>query len=156
MVLEPLSAISLAGNVVQFIDLCSKLLAEGWELYRSSAGATASNLELETTAESLGQLSDRIKFSLELRTGVTDDQPSTHKTTNAEDALRNTAISCRRVADDLLKTLRDLRVKGPNKKWQSFRQPLRGIQKKEQIEQMSKRLSKYREELSLHLVTILK
>lgn len=54
MVLEPLSAISLAGNVVQFIDLCSKLLAEGWELYRSSAGATALNLELEKTAESLG------------------------------------------------------------------------------------------------------
>ncbi|XTI93234.1 hypothetical protein V2W45_1430275 [Cenococcum geophilum] len=155
MVLEPLSAISLAGNVVQFIDFCSKLLAESWELYRSSAGATASNLELEKTAESLGQLSDRINFSLESRTGATDYQPSTDKATNAEEALRNTAISCRRVADDLLKTLHDLRVKGPNKKWQSFLQPLRGIQKKEQIEQMSRRLSKYREELSLHLVTIL-
>jgi len=156
MVLEPLSSISLAGNVIQFIDFCSKLLAEGWELYRSSSGATGLNLELEKAAETLGQFYDRINSCFESRIGARGGQPSADKGTKSEDALRVTAISCRGVADNLLRILQDLRVKGPTKKWQSFRQPLRGIQKKEKIEAMSKQLSKYREELSLHLITILK
>jgi hypothetical protein len=45
--MDPLTALSLAGTVVQFVDFGCKLLSEGRELYHSSSGKLDSNNEIE-------------------------------------------------------------------------------------------------------------
>ncbi|OCK82329.1 hypothetical protein K432DRAFT_349202 [Lepidopterella palustris CBS 459.81] len=149
MVLDPFTALGLAGNVLQIIDFGSKLFSEGSELYKSSIGASSSNVQLEKDTKTLRQLSDKISSALG-STSIPIQELS-----DDEIALRGTATSCQRTADELLSILLDLRVKGPNRKRQSLLQAFRGVRKKEQIEQLCDRLSEYRGQLTLHLVHIL-
>jgi hypothetical protein len=45
--MDPLTALSVAGSVVQFADFGMKLFAEGRELYKSTRGILTANDELE-------------------------------------------------------------------------------------------------------------
>lgn len=45
--MDPLTALSVAGNVVQFVDFGIKLLKGAEKMYKSSAGALPANKELE-------------------------------------------------------------------------------------------------------------
>ena len=51
--MDPLSAISLAGSIIQFIECGSKLVSIFNEICNSTSGATAENEEIETQAQSL-------------------------------------------------------------------------------------------------------
>jgi hypothetical protein len=51
--LDPLTALSLAGNIVQFVDFSTKLLAKGHELYKSADGTSVGYSELEAIAKDL-------------------------------------------------------------------------------------------------------
>lgn len=56
--MDPLTALSLAGTVVQFVDFGSKLLSQGYELYRSTGGQLAVDEEVDLiTANLLGLVS---------------------------------------------------------------------------------------------------
>jgi hypothetical protein len=59
--LDPLTALSVAGNIVQFIDFSTKLIAKGHELYNSVDGATVGNAELEVIARDLQDLNGRLQ-----------------------------------------------------------------------------------------------
>lgn len=45
--LDPLTALSVAGTIVQFVDFGTKPLSQANELYKSSVGTLKSNYELE-------------------------------------------------------------------------------------------------------------
>jgi hypothetical protein len=45
--MDPFSALSLAGTIVQLADFGSKLLTSGVQLYRSSTGALKAHEKLE-------------------------------------------------------------------------------------------------------------
>jgi hypothetical protein len=51
--MDPLTTLSVAGNVIQFVDLGIKLLRGAEEMYKSSAGALPVNKELELIATDL-------------------------------------------------------------------------------------------------------
>ncbi|OCL03825.1 hypothetical protein AOQ84DRAFT_325285 [Glonium stellatum] len=131
MVLDPLSALSLAGTVVQFIDFGSKLLSESCDIYRSATGTSPGNHDLEITTEG-------------------DEAPE-------EDALVGLARACKEVADDLLSTVQQLKVEhGPHRKWRSFLQALKNIRGKEKVHSLRQRMDSLRMQLVLQLVTILR
>ena len=101
MVLETFAAIGLAGNIVQFVHFTSTLLSETRELYRSTSGTSKKHRDLKTIADSLSQLSKKIKDD------STDDT-----------GLSNLAEQCCQVAKDLLDTISLLRKplrQDPNK-----------------------------------------
>lgn len=54
--MDPLTALSLAGNIVQFVEFSSKLLKEGHSLYKSRTGALAIHEELKLTMNDLRTL----------------------------------------------------------------------------------------------------
>lgn len=60
--LDPFTALSLAGNIVQFVDFSSKLVNEASEIYRS--GSTKANDELETVTNDLIDLTSCIQDEL--------------------------------------------------------------------------------------------
>jgi hypothetical protein len=51
--MDPLTAVSLAANVVQFVDFATRLVSAGNELRLSSKGALAINLEIEGVTKRL-------------------------------------------------------------------------------------------------------
>jgi Fibronectin type III-like domain len=58
--METLAIVGLIGNVVQFVDFSGKLIAKSTELYRSSEGALAENIDVETATNHLLQSHVRI------------------------------------------------------------------------------------------------
>ena len=48
--LDPMAALGLAGNIVQFVDFSIKLVGKVHEIHKSVDGALAENLDIEIVA----------------------------------------------------------------------------------------------------------
>jgi len=48
--LDPMSALSLAGNIVQFLDFSIYLVGKAHEIHKSVDGALSENLDAEVVA----------------------------------------------------------------------------------------------------------
>ena len=59
--MDPLTALGLAANIVQFVDFTSKLISQSHEIYRSADGALEDHVALENVANNLSKLSDELK-----------------------------------------------------------------------------------------------
>jgi hypothetical protein len=57
-----LAALSLAGNVIQFVDFGCKLLSQGHELYKSTGGKLEVDEEREVITSDLSALINKIQF----------------------------------------------------------------------------------------------
>lgn len=134
--LDPVSAIGLAGNIITFIDFTSKILTESSRIYHSGT-ATAENLELEYIAESLRG------FGVQL-----------NPTPNG--GFSATLEACKRVADELLQTIHALEPRnGRHKKWTSFCKALASVWHKDKILALQKRLSSLRDQVTFDIVAAL-
>lgn len=58
--MDPLSAVGLAGTLVQLVDFSSKIVKEGHELYKS--GSTAINVQAEAATRDLLQLTTKLNL----------------------------------------------------------------------------------------------
>ncbi|EXJ71560.1 uncharacterized protein A1O5_05368 [Cladophialophora psammophila CBS 110553] len=126
MALDPLSAVGLAANIVQFIDLICELISGAQEIYHSADGATAGNVELEGLAESIPSLSSKLMKPLD---------PTQSAVSTAEEEIVKVAASSRAVGEELVATIQSFKVgEGSHKKWQSFRQALNTTWKRDQID----------------------
>ncbi|KAE9381924.1 hypothetical protein N431DRAFT_539452 [Stipitochalara longipes BDJ] len=144
--LDPMTALSLAGNIVQFVDFSTKLIVKGHELYTSCDGASVGNAELEVIAKDLQELNERLKPSQ-------TEQAGTTRLTDSDIALCKLSEQCSRVAGELISALEKLKVQGTaNRRWKSFRQALKWLMKKEEVEAIAQRLQTFRNELDLHIL----
>lgn len=66
--MDPLTALGLAGNIVQFIDFSCKILSDSYEIYR--AGSTSEHEEINFIATDLSTLADRIQHGLGSASGL--------------------------------------------------------------------------------------
>ena len=145
MALESIAALNLAGNIVQFIDFGCRLFSKSRELYKSSDGVLAENVELEIIATSLSTLSK----------GLTDGSPQACLRTPDYYSLVLLAERCKGIADELLGVLEKLKVRNSQKRWQCLRVALKRIWKSEDIKNMSKRLDECSSRLTTCMVKIL-
>jgi hypothetical protein len=58
LAMDPLTALSLAGNVVQFVEFASSVAILAHKLYQSATGSTKDNDELEMLARNFQQLAE--------------------------------------------------------------------------------------------------
>lgn len=149
MVLDPLSALSLASNVVQFIDFGSRLILEIQEIRQSASGLTKENIDFLFTAEAFRRKSD-ILFA-----NPTDGIGSSSLPLSRS-ALQEFAVPCRQVSDELIAILEGLKVMEPRKRQQSFRQALRSITKRRKIKELVAKMGILRKLVDSHLITILR
>jgi hypothetical protein len=116
--MDPLSALGLAGNIVQFIDFGSKLVCKGRQIYKSSDGALEQHVDLEATTNDLVLLSAQI-------------EPSKYRNQESDHQLKEEAVllklttACNDVALTLLTTLNSIKVTGRHRRWKSVRQALK-------------------------------
>jgi len=148
--LDPLSAVGVVGNIVQFIDFSGNLISKSVEIYRSIDGALAEHVDTETAAKHLIFLSDKLRKN--------DARQSLSTKTGRDGKLKELCDACESVAKDLLEALDKVKVdgKGKREQWKSIRKALRSVWSKEQIQELAQRLDNLRAGLNLHVVADLR
>lgn len=143
--IDPLSAVGLASSIVQFVDFGSKLLLEGYNVYKSEQGASKESLEIEGATIRLQELSQRLSA------------PRRGATSKDEAALYELAVDCRALTQELLNMLEELKVtgSGPLRSWETVSKTIRRHFKADVIERLQRRLDKARGAIGLHLLAIL-
>jgi hypothetical protein len=157
--LNPFTALGVAGNIVQFVDFTTKLISKSREIHQSAEGVSVEYLELEAIANNLNQLTERLRKDLKqyLIPPVDGGVPlSDTEEKRAEIQLGYINSKCSLEADALLSILRDLKVDGEHKKWKSFRLALMTVWKEDQIKGVVSRLSEYRKALNTELLCSLR
>ena len=140
--MDPVAALGLAGNIVQFVDFSCKILHDSKILYGSSTGVSADNDIINSIASDIIDLDNALTAPSEAGA--------------IPNSARSLASACKTVAAELLKVLEKIRVEGSNRRWKSFVQALRSVWKKEQIEELVKRMERLRGETQYHLQLILR
>lgn len=142
--MDPLTALGLASNVVQFVDFSSKLLCGAYEVYSSASGAKAETADLGTVINDLQAVTRRLS------------PPSTQPRTDDEIALSALVSNCRKLSDDILKVLKKLQSKNPHQKWASLRVAWTSMRKKEKLASLETRLNRYRSEILIRISIMMK
>lgn len=145
--LDPLTALSVAATVVQFVDFGSKLVSKGKEFYKSPDGVLLENAELEDASGRLQGLSRSLEESLYQFVG-----PLTERDQRLELVVK----SCRSIAAELDSRLQKLKLAVPtgkrHSKRKSFRQALKSVWSKEEVMECAERLRELRSELEIHVI----
>jgi len=144
--MDPLTALSVAACIVQFVDYGTELLSMGSELYKSADGALSENVELEEASSRLKLLGRDLQKSLR--------QGQQGPLNERDEALATICNGCIGISKDLTTRLEKLKVPSDHKhrKWESFKQTLKTVWTKEKIEEAAAKLAKLRTELDTHVI----
>lgn len=150
MVAEVFVALSLAGNIVQFVDLGTRIFSKTRELKNSTEGALKGNISLETIATSLKRLGEALTIPFS-----PDDPSSAGHLSNDEKDMVNLARECQKVADELLQALGRIKWQGSHRILKSFRQALLTVWTKSEIDEIIARFGNFQAQLTISLHKIL-
>ena len=113
--MDPLTALGLASNIVQFVDYSSKLISTTRKIYNSASGAKEEYIELELLARNIRELAERAKSGPRTASYVNGAVKET-------DVLLDLSNQCIEVSSQLLSVLESVKVKGQHRGWDSFYQ----------------------------------
>ncbi|KAK3319732.1 hypothetical protein B0T19DRAFT_270955 [Cercophora scortea] len=157
--MEPLSALSIAATVVQFVDFTIKAILTAREIHKN--GSSVSVAAIKKTTEELRSWVAGLTATQDNAPGV-DENDITKGLKAAYEALQGIVTGCVATANELIDVLEKLSpVQTSNSSskhrssWASIYVALNTIYKKEDIEAMVKQLESYRQEISLHLLAVL-
>lgn len=139
--MEALAAVSLAGNILQFVDSTKKLISTARNF--SVFGAKKENLELEGLAQELQHFARRVSPS---------EVPQAVTLSEEDEALKSLESQCLDITTELLGVLDSLKLKGDYNKWHSFHQALRSEWKKPEIDALQARLDRIFQHVSNYLL----
>ena len=145
--MDPLSAVSLAGTVVQLLDFGIKLVAKASEIYDSASGAEVRNIELDAIAQNLISLNRRVKNR------AAKFHP--YSTSEDEEALAVMMEKCSDIGEELIAAIQKAKVQGTHKGWKSVRQALKSVLGLDKVQDLYNRLKQYREQVVIILLVII-
>jgi hypothetical protein len=151
MVLDPLSALSVAASAVQFIDFARIIVCKSKALYLSTDGLLQENKRTETVTMRLKELAERVK--------ALENPPLSNSDANPTDSrLQPICMECGCISTELLQRLHQLKVphQSKHRKWKSFRQALKSVWSKRELDNMANRLSELRSELDTEVLNLLR
>lgn len=146
--MDPLSALSIAAAVVQFLDFGAKLVGTSLEVYRSAEGATEQNLETEYLVEHTRDLTARLKSAQQWR-GSKDLKHDDAK-------LLDLAQKSHSLASDLAGLVISLRSHNHHTSWDAIKQTIRIKYSEHTITSLKARLDAVKCELSLQLLCMIR
>jgi hypothetical protein len=133
--MEALAAVSLAGNILQFLDFVGNVVSKTGQIYNSNSGSLDEHDHQKSVISHLKTVTGEIK----------DADGS------SEPALVKLCSGCSEVADELLNALEGFTVKGNTSRSQSLRKVLKAIWGKEKFQRLESRVAGFRQELILHV-----
>lgn len=152
--MDPLTALSLAGNVIQFVDFGSKLLSQGYALYKSSRGRLDMDEEVKLITADLSGLIEKIQA-----TGVTGGKPSTSSSMIATTHAPQTTfeIICdeaMKIAGSILAKLNTLKVDdSKNRKLEVLKRVWKSLWSQHELDEILGRLSRLRDLINTEVLT---
>lgn len=137
--MDPLTAISLASAIVQFIDFSSKLVDGARQIYDSASGATEADRSLEVIANEMQRCASKL------------DNPDIQSQSEDDRALCRLAKECKILSDQLLDLLEKTKARDPKSRIQSTWAALKTKMHERQKLELQNRLSSCRSQLELQL-----
>jgi hypothetical protein len=148
--MDPLTAFSVAGTVIQFVDYGTKLLVGAHGLYKSTSGVLTANQELELVTVDLRGVIRKLG-SLTTEGGTVQDAD--------EKELQETFLKIRdeatRLATELMSKLERLKVKedlrGHQRAWASLFKAIESAWSKDELHEMILKLETLKEAMETRL-----
>lgn len=147
--MDPLTAIGLAGNLVQFVDFGIRVVSKGFKIYRSVDGCLIENLDLEVVTSDLLVLQKKLGDS-KPRANAKDPELEDFK--SLEPLIKRSSD----LAEKLLEKLNAAKAQGRFRKWKSLRQAVKSVWSKREVDEMADRLQAFKSELQLKLLVSLR
>jgi hypothetical protein len=141
--LDPLSAIGLAGSIVQFISFAHEMVSLGKEIYKSPTGARQESAEIGAMLKDLSRLHQSLRCDWDSNEGHQSKEEKT---------LLNLVEQCEPIHIELQRVLQSLVAKGSHRKWESFSLSVKLVWKEGQIHDLEKRLRRLQRQIDSHLV----
>lgn len=130
--MDPLTALGVAANVIQFVDFSIKLCAKAHEIRKS--GNVQDHVDAERAAITIRFLQSKLIIPHGGNTIVTETQG----------LLEGLCSSCTETATQILDVLEELKVRGKMTTWKSMREAIKSIMGKAAIVELSSRLEEFR------------
>ena len=147
--MDPLSGLSVASNIIQFIEFGTKIVSKSYKIYRSVDGTLEENSDLEVVTSDLLVLQSKLQH-------IPQSSQSQPILINDTAAFKRLSDACADLAGKLLQKMNAVKAQGRFRKWKSLRQALKSVWSKDGIQEIAGRLQGYRDELSLRLLVTLK
>jgi hypothetical protein len=141
--MDPLSAFSLAVNIIQIVDFSSKLVMA------TAERELVEHSELKSITEHLPKQLNELDIVLKAK------EPQKNLL-EYEKNLMQLGQECNGVAAELLAALEKVRVQGTYKRWNSCRQALLTIWHRDNIDTLEKRLKRFREQMVINTLSTLR
>ena len=149
--LDPISAISVAAAVVQFVDFAGSLVASTVRIYRSprekDEGYSEANL-IKTLAKDLRNFNTELASSLEVTTS--------QQLGKQDQEIVRLCKECNGVANKLLSAMDRLKADNRSPFWNSFLQALRTVWSEAEIEGLRNALDSFRSQISMYILVSLR
>jgi hypothetical protein len=141
--MDPLTALSVAGTIIQFVDFGNKLLKNSVQLYKSSRGSLKANEELELITGDLKCVISKLREAFSSSpAGPVIGQNS------FQGNFVEICDEAAKIAAELLERLNGLKVKdGKYRTWESLKAAVKAAWSKEEIQGLERRLSLLKESL---------
>jgi molecular chaperone GrpE (heat shock protein) len=143
--LDPLTAISLAGNVAQFVDFSSKIVSRTRELTKSSHRATQEAYNAEILVRDLVRVTEKVK----------DGARAARASSPAEEdkALEDLCDGCIILSERMIKRLEKLKLEEGAGKRRAFLHALKSVWSQKELESEESQLATYRSQLEFRVLT---
>lgn len=145
--MDPVTAVALAGNILQFIQFVGGLLDNTRKLYASATGTSSMNNHVQDICSTL------IAFNTQLEQPSVSSTDQAGKLSKHGKPLAECAAACKRECEDLLRIMNRLRAiatKGP-RYWNSFRAAMAEVWKQNEIEDLRSRIADRQRQMTLLL-----
>lgn len=147
---DPITAIGLASNILQFVQIGYSVVVKVHQLNEAVGGATDEQLEAEAVAEDLQDLCAKLSSPLKASSGSLSQD---------EVKLRDLAQRCYALAPQLLEVLESLKVKSQGstrRRLEAVQKAVRALMKGDKIKSLQNRLASLQKQITAHLLTIMR
>jgi hypothetical protein len=154
--MDPLTALSVAGTVVQFVDFGSKLLGNTAHLYKSARGSLEATEELKLVTGDLQSVVTKLRNEPSMGLGG-DSQPMTEDLQREKDVFLEICDMAANIADELLGRLKSLTVEQKGSRaFNSFKAALKAAWSKDEVASLRERLSTLKDSLQSRMMVSLR
>jgi hypothetical protein len=138
--MDPLTALGLASNVAQFVDIAWRLFSATKEIYNSGKDATSRNETLEIVARNAESLAEKM---LQSDTSVFSVE------------MQALAVQAKDLAHEVLEVLRKLKASRKRSKWASFVAAAKGLIGTKRLKVLFERLVLLHKQLNSYAILTL-
>ena len=153
MTIDPLTAIGLGANVLQFVEFAIRLIGTGKEIHNSVQGTTVENADLEAAARTVIELNQQV---FESNQAWCEDSEALGSLSAADRNIELLGAECNSIATELLSALDKLKAQNSRTKWDSVVQALKTVWARGKIDGFRIRLKQYRAAMESALLVSLR